>query len=333
MRSWTTLILMLLLAYPAVAQTTGKITGTVTEEGTGDPLPGVNVVIEGTTQGTATNVNGEYVIIGVRPGSYTIVASFVGFAVERKEGVQVNVDLTTTIDFALREEVFEGEEVIVTAEAVKVRKDLTSSEARVTAETIDRLPVQDLNQILEVQAGITERNGELHIRGGRSSEVTVMVDGVPVTDSFDGSQAVELENAGIQELQVISGTFNAEYGNAMSGIINVVTKEGRNDRIGGSVQAYSGSYLVPGDGGREFLLGVDQSSYTSRGIPYREADVYSYLPVNATHYYNLAGSLEGPVLSDRVTFFGHARYFNNNGWLYGANIYETDGTFGDSSLV
>lgn len=326
------LMLAALFAVPAAYAQTGKIAGTVTDAATGEPLPGVNVVIQGTTQGTATNINGEYVIIGVRPGTYTISASFVGFATERKEGVRVNVDLTTTVDFALREEVYEGEEVVVTAEAARVRKDITSSEARVTSETIERLPVQELNQVLQVQAGITDRGG-LHIRGGRSSEISVMVDGVPVTDTFDGSSAIELENEGIQELQVISGTFNAEYGNAMSGVINVVTKEGRKDRIGGSFEGYSGSYLVPGQGGREFILGIDQPEFTSRGIPYRDADVYSYLPVDFTHYSNLSGSLEGPVGTDRITFFGYGRYFKNDGWLYGANIYNIDGTFGDSSLV
>ncbi|MEM9666688.1 MAG: carboxypeptidase-like regulatory domain-containing protein, partial [Bacteroidota bacterium] len=324
---------LLLLAPSALAQTTGKIAGTVLEAGTGEPLPGVNVFIEGTTQGTSTNINGEFVIIGVRPGTYTIVASFVGFANERREGVQVSVDLTSTIDFRLREEVFEGEEVIVTAEASAVKRDVTSSEARITSESIDRLPVQEVNQVLNVQAGITEQNGGYHIRGGRTSEVTVMVDGVPVTDSYDGSTAIELENDGIQELQVISGTFNAEYGNAMSGIINVVTKEGRSDRFGGSVEVFSGSYAVLGDGGEAFLRGVEVDEFTSQDIQYRDVDVYSYLDFNPAHYYNLSGTLEGPVLSDRVTFFGLGRYFKNDGWLYGTRLYSQDGSFGDSSLV
>ncbi len=324
---------LMLLGGPAAAQTTGKIAGRVVDAATGEPLPGVNVLIEGTTQGTATNIDGEYVIIGVRPGVYTVVASFVGFATERREGVQVNVDLTTTVDFQLREEVFEGEEVVVTAEQISVRKDLTSSEARVTAETIDRLPVQEISQVLNVQAGITDRGGGFHIRGGRTSEVTVMVDGVPVTDSYDGSTSVQLENEGIQELQVISGTFNAEYGNAMSGVINVVTKEGRGDRIGGSFEVYSGSYVVGGEGGEAYLRGTDVEDYSSQGIQYRDVDVYSYLPLRPTHYYNLSGSLEGPVLTDRLTFFGLARYFKNDGWLYGARLYNMDGTYGDSSLV
>lgn len=324
-------LLTCLVATSAWAQT-GKISGRVTDASTGEGLPGVNVHIEGTTQGTVTNVEGEYVIIGVRPGSYTIVASFVGFATARREDVQVSVDLTSTVDFQMREEVFEGEEVVVTAEAVTVRKDLTSSEARVTSESIDRLPVQEIGQVLNAQAGITMRDG-LHIRGGRSSEVVVMVDGVPVTDNFDGSAAVQLENDGIQELQVISGTFNAEYGNAMSGVVNVVTKEGRSDRIGGSVEAYTGSYLVRGQGGEDVLLGVNQPAYTSQGVPYREADPYSYLPFDATHYQNVSASLEGPLVTKRATLFVLGRYFKNDGWLYGARIYNPDGSYADSSLV
>ncbi len=311
---------------------TGKIVGTVTDAATGDRLPGVNVLIEGTMQGTATDLDGQFVIIGVRPGIYTVAASFIGFTTQRKEGVQVNVDLTTTVDFALGEQVIEGEEIVVTAEAVTVKKDLTSSEARVTADQIDKLPVTELGQILEVQAGITNRDG-IHIRGGRSSEVVYMVDGVPVTDVYDGSAAIQIENQGIQELQVVSGTFNAEYGNAMSGVINVVTKEGRGDRFGGSARVYTGSYAVTGDGGKESLRGTDVDEFSSAGIQFRDVDPYSYLPFEPTQYYSANVSLEGPILSDRVTLFALGRYFNNDGWLYGARLFNLDGTLGDSSLV
>ncbi len=137
--------MLLLAAGPMdVMAQTGKITGRVIDATNGEPLPGVNVILDGLTRGATTNLDGEYVMIGVRPGVYTLIASFVGFATERREGISVNVDLTTTVDFSLREEVIEGEEIVVTAEAIAVRKDLTSSEARVTAETIDKLPVTEL---------------------------------------------------------------------------------------------------------------------------------------------------------------------------------------------
>ena len=325
-------VLLLLFAAGSASAQSGKIAGTVTDSATGEPLPGVNVVIEGTTQGTATGIDGAYVIIGVRPGVYDVVASFIGFSRQRLEGVQVNVDLTTTVDFPMAEGVIEGEEIIVTAEAEAVRKDLTSSEARVTAETIDKLPVTELSQVLDVQAGVTTRDG-IHIRGGRSSEVVFMVDGVPVSDSYDGSSVIQLENDGIEELQVISGTFNAEYGNAMSGVVNVVTKEGRSDRFSGSAQAYSGGYAVTGEGGGDFLRGVRTEEHTKAGIQYRDIDPYSYLPFQADHFRNATVSLEGPIRKDRITFFALGRYFKNDGWLYGARLFGIDGSAGDSSLV
>ena len=111
----------------AHAQTTGKIAGIVIDVDSRTGLPGVNVFIEGTTQGTATNMDGEYVIIGVPPGTYTLIASFIGFATQRTENVQVNAGLTVEIDFTLREEVFEGEEIVVVAEKPRVQKDLTAT--------------------------------------------------------------------------------------------------------------------------------------------------------------------------------------------------------------
>ena len=118
--TFTFLFAALLLTAVARGQTTGKISGRVTEAGTGQPLPGVNVRIDGTTQGTATDVDGEYVIIGVRPGSYTVVASYVGYTTVRQEGVRLSVDLTTKVDFEMGEEVIVGEELTLIGPSVYV---------------------------------------------------------------------------------------------------------------------------------------------------------------------------------------------------------------------
>ena len=317
----------------ALAQTTGKIAGRVTDAVTGETLPGVNVLIEGTTLGASSDFEGEYSIIGVRPGTYTLVASFVGFATTRVPDVRVNVDLTTDVDFQLREEVFEGEEIVVEANADLVQTDLTSTEFRVTSEEIDNLPVQEVSDILNTQAGVTTSGGGIHIRGGRSSEVAYFVDGVRVTDAYDGSQSVQIENEGIEELQIIAGTYNAEYGQAMSGIINVVTKDpGR--EFEGSFRAFSGSYVVTGEGGADALRGRNAEAYeTANNIRYLDVDPYSYLDINPAQYYNLQASLSGPILADKLGFFALGRYFRNDGWLYGARLYNTDGTPGDSALV
>ena len=119
----------------------------------------------------------------------------------------------------------------------------------------------------------------------------------------------------------------------MSGVINVVTKEGRGDRFGGSAQVYTGGYAVSGDGGKDFLRGVNAGDFTRAGIQYRDVDPYSYLPFDATHFSNATLSLEGPVWGDRLTFFALGRYFRNDGWLYGARIFDISGAAGDSALV
>ncbi|HYE94628.1 MAG TPA: TonB-dependent receptor [Rubricoccaceae bacterium] len=323
----------LVLAPAALAQTTGKITGRVTDAATGETLPGVNIVVEGTTVGAATDIDGEYTIIGIRPGTYTVVASYVGYATQRTENVRVSVDLTTEVDFRLGEEDIQGEEVIVQADAELVRPDLTSAEFRVTSEQIESLPVQELGDVLTAQAGVTTSGGGIHIRGGRSKEVAYFIDGVRVTDSYDGSQAVVIENDGIEELQVIAGTYNAEYGQAMSGIINVVTKD-PGDTFEGSFEAFSGTYVVTGDGGADALRSANPDDYPVRNeFTYYGVDPYSYLDLDPAQYSNLQGSLSGPILGSRLGFFALGRYFRNDGWLYGARVFNPDGTRGDSALV
>ena len=328
------LFLTLLLAVPQVwAQTTGKIAGRVLEAQFNGPLIGATIRILGTTQGGVADVNGDYVIIGIRPGTYTVEVSSIGYVTEKRENIVVSIGLTSTLDFTLREQVLQNEkEIVIVADAIKVRKDVTSSESRVTSETLDNLPVQELGQVIGAQAGVTSRNGDLHIRGGRSSEVKVLVDGVAVTDNYDGSSSVQIENEGIQELQVISGTFNAEHGNAMSGVINVVTKEGGMNRWGGSAEWYSGSYL-PGGKGDAYLRGEDVSDYLIGNVQYRNVDPYGYLPANPLHYQNAKLSMDGPILKDKVSLFALARYFKNEGWFYGVRKYNIDGTKGDNALV
>ena len=324
---------LLVLAPAALAQTTGQLSGTVRDAETGEPVIAASVLVEGTTQGASTNVDGEFRIIGVRPGTYTLVASFIGYQTTRLEGVRVNVDLTTTVAIELGSETFQTDEVVVTASSELVRRDLTSSEFRVTSETIDALPVQEIGDILSTQAGVTTSGSGIHIRGGRSKEVAYFVDGVRVTDAYDGSVSVQIENEGIEELQIIAGTYNAEYGQANSGIINVVTKDPGTE-FEGNVELFSGTYAVGGSGGRDALLGSNVEAYDRRAdLPFLDVDPYSYLGLNPAQYVNGQASLSGPILPNRLGFFTLGRYFRNDGWLYGARVYNPDGTPGDSSLV
>ena len=206
------------------AGTTGKISGHVYDSETREPLPGVNVLVEGTNRGDASDLEGDFSVINLPPGKYTLIVSMMGYTRTRVENVDVNIDMTTAQDIYLKPEIIEGEEVTVVAERPLVRRDMTSALSSVGSDEIENLPVQEVRDVLELQAGIVRSGNALHIRGGRSGEVAYWVDGVATTDVYSGNMGINVENFAIEELQVVSGTFNAEYGQAMSGIINIITK-------------------------------------------------------------------------------------------------------------
>ncbi|MBC8215050.1 MAG: TonB-dependent receptor [Candidatus Marinimicrobia bacterium] len=244
MKNITKLILMLsiMLISSIYAGTTGKISGTVKDKKTGEFLVGCNIMIDGTSLGAATDIHGNYYILNVPPGKYTVRSMMIGFTTVRMTEVDVAVDLTTRINFSMSMEAIEGEEVVVVAKRQTVRLDQTSMASIMDAKTLENLPVAEVIDAISLQAGIVRDGGGLHVRGGRSGEVSFWVDGISTTDSYDGSSVgEEIQNSSIQELQVISGTFNAEYGNAMSGIVNIVTKDGQ-DHLEGGLEIYGGGF-------------------------------------------------------------------------------------------
>ena len=173
--------------------------------------------------GTASDLDGNFVILNIPPGKIDVNFSMIGYAEIRIENVTISIDQTTPLSVQLNVEAIEGQAIIVRNERL-IRMDRTNTEARITAEELDVMPVTDIYDVIKLQGGITQdAYGGIHIRGGRSSEVVYMVDGVSMTDSYDGGLSIAVENNTIQELQVISGTFNAEYGRALTGVINIVT--------------------------------------------------------------------------------------------------------------
>ena len=274
----------------------GKIAGRVVDAQTGEPLVGVNVLIEETQQGTSTDINGDYVIVNVEPGVYTVVFSYIGYKRQRITGVRVTSDQTTRLDVKLEPSVIEGEEVVVVAERPLIQKDLTSSKKTVVAEEIEALPVETFLGVLTTQAGVNQGpSGELHIRGGRSNEIAYMVDGLSVGNPFNtNGLATEVATNAIKELTVVSGAFNAEYGQAMSGVVNIVTKEG-GDQLEGSFSAYTG----------DFVTAHSDIFFTPSGIQ----------PNNSTIEGTLGGPL--PFTRKKVRFFFSGRYDNHRGSIWG----------------
>jgi len=288
-RSWIFLLLLLIPHSIALSGSTGKITGIVKDKKTGDALIGANVRLEGTNFGSSTDFDGKYFIINVPPNDYSLVVTMVGYGSAKVTGVRVSGDLTTTLDIELSETVLQvGQEVVVIAERPLVQKDLTAKTAIVSGNDIAAMPVTEVGSVVSLQAGFVD--GKL--RGGRSGEVAYWIDGVPVMDAYDGGQIVEVNKSLVQELQVISGAFNAEYGQAMSGIVNISSKEG-GVRYAGGLGIYGGDYLPADDGlfpGNKFKF---------------------------NNIRNIEGNLSGPILSDDVTFFVNGRYIYSDGYRKG----------------
>jgi hypothetical protein len=327
------LLVFLLLSFHALyAATTGKISGVITDVETKEPLIGVNVIVDGTHMGAATDIKGRYVVINVPPGSYTLRAEMLGYKKVRIEDVRVSIDFTTRQDIAMAVTVLDaGEEVVVTAERPLIQKDMTSSLAAVAADEISDMPVQSIDAVVNLQAGVVNEGG-LHIRGGRSGEVVQWVDGLDMT-TYGGGRGVDVEKDVVQELQVISGTFNAEYGRAMSGVINVVTKDGEADRYRGSLKTY-GSTEYSNFDKYYFLKSYDHTYNEESGEYIPSEDRYYYnrkLRVNA---YHVEGQLSGPVplTNKKVSFISNFRLNEDRGNV-GIRWFHPNGMVGDSAIV
>jgi outer membrane receptor protein involved in Fe transport len=234
-------LLALLVFGLAFAGETGKIRGKVIDKETKEPLPGVNVVVVGTAFGAATDLKGEYVIVNVPVGVYDVRASFVGYRAMTVKGVRVLPDFTTEVNFELSSEAIQVEEVVVTAERRLIQKDATSTVTAVTAQEIQSIPVNSYQEVMTLAPGVVVANNGglgggdngIHVRGGRTSEVSYVVDGIRVDDLLYGGSALDVSRLGIASVSILSGTFNAEYGQAQSAVVNIVTQEGGSKFTGG----------------------------------------------------------------------------------------------------
>ena len=333
---------LLLLAGSSLAAN-GKIAGKVTDED-GAPLVGANIVttVGSAQRGATTDDEGKYFIINIPPGVYDVTGSYIGHQSLEQKGIVVKLDLTSNVDFELSPQAIEGEAVSVVAERPLVEKSLTSSRASISAVEINNtLPVTDLQDLVETTPSVFKG----YIRGGRKADSKVLVDGIDVSDTYfragegqgvinvyaasNRSTGGEFTSVGVnassvQALDIIAGTFNAEYDAASAGIINVVTKEGGDEFEGRLFVRFSPSGIknagpdIYNDFGeysaeRDGLLASEEEADRLRGAQYDftrgTIDDIGYgddLP------YETELSVGGP-LSDRTRFYLTSRYVEDSG--------------------
>jgi outer membrane receptor protein involved in Fe transport len=206
--------------------TTGKIAGKVTDAKTGAPLGGAIIKVDGTNMGAEADASGDYVILNVPVGTYSVTASYVGYETVKQTEVKVSADVTTTLNFALSEQTIITGEIEVISKRNVVPPD--QSGRIIEREAILNTGIRGIENIVAKTAGVVqdERGTEINIRGGRKNETAVIIDGVLTTNPLDGKSTAYVSNNLLQELAVLTGGFSAEYGNVLSGVINVTTRSG-----------------------------------------------------------------------------------------------------------
>ncbi len=356
------------------AQTWGKISGVVTDAQTGETLIGANVIVDGLQLGAATDASGEYFILRVPPGAYSIRASYIGYHTRTITNVIVEADLTTRLDIQLESQAIESPELEIVAERGMVQPDVTFTRRTTSRETMESLPGLDAaSDIFSIQAGAIvdqapeiltlddgtqiqvrdESVANVHVRGGRGGEILFMVDGMPVTHPIYGGRSVlDLNVVSVDEIELLTGAFSAEYGQAQSGVVNISTRTG-GDRLQAGVKYKTDSFEITDEAFQRhysalYLSGpepITKSLLPSLGIhlpgeayvflsasgeitntPYnnhRTRDSYSLFGIDFTGKQDNSATLSGKLnyrLSDRVetiaSYNGSWKRWSSFSWLW-----------------
>jgi len=253
----------------------GKVRGKVTDKETGEPLIGANVTVVGTSLGAATDVNGEYVIVTVGVGTYQMRATYVGYQPLTISNVRVNEGLTSEANFMLSSTSVAAPAVEIVATRPLVNKSATSSVRIIDGEFITKLPSRGINAAIDLQPGVVDQAGNYYIRGGRYDETGFTIDGVSVTNVIGGGRGVTVIDEAVEQVQVLTGGYGAEFGGANAGIVRTDLRTGREN--------LNASLLFESDGfasaGKKFL------------------GTYSY------KYRDLTGTIGGPLGTEQLRFF------------------------------
>lgn len=258
---------VILLSYDGLAGTNGILEGVVKDKSTGEFLPGVNVVILELQQGAVSDKDGRYQLQNIRAGAYQVRFSLIGFQSYVVKNVVINPDLRTRLSINMEAADINLEEVVVVQEKPLIQKDITGTTFMITAQEISALPVDVVSEVIRLKPGVTF---EGNVRGGKSSEVVYLVDGLPIQDVLSGGIGSNLPTSSVFGASIYTGGFEPEYGNALSGVVNIVTKMGTTDH----------RFIVRGD--KDDLFGGTQHSRSN------EFEI----------------SASGPVVTDRLYYVG-----------------------------
>jgi len=324
MKNQHLIFVILLIIFPTlIFAASGKLSGVVTDGSTGDPLIGVNIVIEGTTLGASTDIDGYFVILNIPAGNYNVNFNYIGYRSVSVENVRVVPDITKRLDMAMEETSLElGEQIVVTADRPFFESGATNTVRVLESDEIARMPVKGVNQVVATNAGVVMADGQggdlntaaINVRGGRDNETLIVVDGIPYNDAVFGGAAGSVPDAAIEQISSQLGGFSSKYGSAQSGVINIVTKGGATKYFG-SVEGATSSFLddynynqvtgtfggplIPGKSRFDFFLSgeyvwTDDQQPRASGVRIPSASIdQKKLPDQEGTILRLAGKLNG----------------------------------------
>jgi len=321
------LALVLFTLSSVFAQQSGKVIGHIMTAETNEALVGANVVIVGTRYGAAADLNGDFMILNLPAGIYEMQAMMIGYTPVVIYNIEVAHGLTTRLDITLSLVALEGKEVTIYATKPLIQKDITYTSHFINAEQIESLPVDDYKGVLAMNPGFTRDAKGFHLRGGRAGEVKFQVDGVTLQEpnygtAYSGISALALNNRSLSEVAIQSGGFNAEYGNALSGVVEILTKVGNRDRYELSVDVESELNIDEGRPIPALLLKRKRSdTYLLYGDEYYgDQTHYDYSTGHQRYRFNLGGPLP---FSSTGTFNSSAQYTGaENGILNRENTHD-----------
>lgn len=354
-RPWAFLSALALafFAGPLSAQETGNIQGRVTDAATGAPIVGAQVNIVGTRLGNITNEEGFYFINNVPAGLQDIQAQYIGYQTVTVRQQRVLAGQRLTQNFQLTQSAVEIAALEVIGETRPlVPRDQVASKNIVTGQAVEELPVDNVTNILRLQPGVVQTGSKdgISIRGGRSGEEAVFVDGVLVRNFNRGGSNLEIGTNTLSEVDVLTGGFSAEFGEAQSGIVNYVTRSGGN-RWNGSLSLQTDeimpkewshgfnraelSFGGPIVGNLGFFFGGTATGqrYENVGMGWRDIPIYVAQGVDTVISYQVsAGNTREVVIPNFVRFDEGGRVPNS-----GEDEYTLDGkldyTYGSGSRI
>ncbi len=311
---------LLLFACTAIAETTGLLGGTVKDED-GNPLTGASIMIDETVLGSMADGNGEFVIAGIPPGTYSVTARMVGRASSRMESIRIIVDQLSRVDFVLTEDPTGSTVIIVEEARSQILQDVPATLHLMDFTEIRTQTSMNIVDIVSAQPGVVTSNGEVHVRGGRSGEVDYLLDGISIRSPIDNNFSLELPLGAISNATLMTGGLGAEYGNSMSGVVNLIGKEGGDAYRGSAVFRYGDVTTTSYDAGEQLFMEETDVQHCRSNLTGFEGTISGPEPITDKLLPSLGIHIPGDLrfsasgqitVSDRDTLDTRNRW--ENGW-------------------